>query len=311
MADKQVGLSEGNRINMGREANFSELREAIRQGQAKIAQGLKTGQMRSDRDKKPDQPVMRLDIARESLGKKTNLTAQSSVFDAPKKPAFQVKMPKPKMPRLPKLGSLPKIRVSLPRLPQVPMGTVIAVLRGMAMVVAVAIVVLIIFWIGKSLLTGGPTQPITKTPSVEPPRPAETRPIAQPPVTAPAATPRETPAVPATPPPAPPKPPVAAVPPRTGDNAIVIQYIIASREAELKPVMEFFAKNGIPTEIIRIGNGSYLVTQGRFENPNRIGSDGHAMLQKIRAIGKRYPAETGDRQFGAAPFQDAYGKLMQ
>lgn len=293
---------------MGREANFSELRDAIRQGQAKIAQGLKTGQMRSDRDRKPDQPVMRLDIARESLGKKTTLTAQSAVFDAPKKPAFQVKMPKPKLPRLPKFGPLPKIRVPLPR---VPMRTLIAVLRGMAMVVAVAIVVLIVFWIGKALLTGGPTEPIAKTPlAVEPPRSVESRPAVQPPVSAPAiplreAPPAATPAPPAT------TTPVAAVPPRTGDNAIVIQYIIASREAELRPVMDFFAKNGVPTEVIRIGNGSYLVTQGRFENPNRIGSDGHAMLQKIRAIGKRYPAETGDRQFGAAPFQDAYGKLMQ
>jgi hypothetical protein len=300
---------------MGRDANFSELRDAIRQGQAKIAQGLKTGQMRSDRDKKPNEPVMRLDIARESLANKPALVAKSAAAEKPaekpQKPAFQIKMPVAKLPRVPKFGPLPKFRVPLPRLLQLPMTKVIAILRGMAMVIAVALVVLVVFWIGKALLTGGPTQPPTaQTPPVAAPqRPARTRPAVpvEPTVQVPAAPRRETP-------PAPVKPatPPAVVPAsRTGDNAIVIQYIIASRDTELRPVMDFFAKNGVPTEVVRVGNGSYLVTQGRFENPNRIGSDGHAMLQKIRAIGKRYPVETGDRQFGAAPFQDAYGKLMQ
>lgn len=295
---------------MGREANFSELREAIRQGQAKIAQGLKTGQMRSDREKKTDQPVMRLDIARESLGKKSTLTAQSTVFEQPKKSAFQLKMPTPKLPRLPKLGPMPKIRVPLPRLPRVSMQKMIAILRGVAMVVAVALVVLVVFWTGKALLSGGPSEPIAQTPPpVAPQRPVESRPAVQLPVAPPVVPRREAPtAVPAAPVQA---VPTAVVPPRTGDNAIVIQYIIASRDSELRSVMDFFNKNGVPTEVIRIGNGSYLVTRGRFENPNRIGSDGHAMLQKIRAIGKRYPAETGDRQFGTVPFQDAYGKLMQ
>ncbi len=303
---------------MGRDANFSELRDAIRQGQAKIAQGLKTGQMRSDRDKNPNEPVMRLDIARESLANKPALAAKSAAVEKPaekpQKPAFQLKMPAAKLPRVPKFGPLPKFRVPLPHLSQLPMTKVISILRGMAMVVAVALVVLVVFWIGKALLIGGPVEPAvqpSQTAKVSPARPAEKKPPIQtasvPAPVAPAAPPRQTP-------PAPVKPatPPAIVPaPRTGDNAIVIQYIIASRDTELQPVMDFFAKNGVPTEVIRIGNGSYLVTQGRFENPNRIGSDGHAMLQKIRAIGKRYPVETGDRQFGAAPFQDAYGKLMQ
>ena len=54
---------------MGREPNFSELRDAIRQGQAKIAQGLKTGQMRSDRQAEGQSHRPRLDPAHEMLGK--------------------------------------------------------------------------------------------------------------------------------------------------------------------------------------------------------------------------------------------------
>ncbi len=285
---------------MGRDANFSELREAIRQGQAKIAQGLKTGQMRSDRDKGNRVPVPRLDPAREMLAKKPMLTEKSAIFAHVEKKKFRFRLP-----------ALPKIRI---RLPRIPLPGIRPILYGIAAVLGVALAVLVVFWVGKALIglatyssqnppaesaqtvpvesMGERNAPSGVTQSVPPPQP-EPR--------------RET-----TPPPAEPvrqAAPDALV--RTGNNAIVIQYITSSRENELRPVQAFFAKNGVATEIIRSGTGSYLITQGRFENPNRSGSDGYQILLKIRAIGKRYPVETGDRQFGAEPFQDAYGKLMQ
>lgn len=277
---------------MGREPNFSELRDAIRQGQAKIAQGLKTGQMRSDRQTEAQSHRPRLDPAHEVLGKKPTLTEKSALFERHKKPKFRFRMP-----------ALPKIRLPKIRLPKMSLSRVRPVLLGIGAILAVAVVVLVVFWIGKALIGLMPSRPpveeqVVQQP-VEAPPPVETRPVAQPP----------TPRVPRTPDPVP--PPVVSPPTQTGNNVIVIQYITASRENELLPVRDFFAQNGVATEIFRRGGGSYLVTRDRFENPSRTGTDGYAMLQRIRAIGKRYAVETGDRQFGAEPFQDAYGMLRQ
>jgi hypothetical protein len=279
---------------MGREANFSELREAIRQGQAKIAQGLKTGQMRSDRDKGSQQaPRTRLDPAHEVLGKKPTLTEKSALFDRHKKPKLKFKMP-----------SFPRVRLPRLRLPQISLASIRPMLLGIGAVLAVAAVVLVVFWIGKALIGLVPERsPVADEPVVR--QPVGTSPVEPQPVT----PPRQTSAVSS--------PPAesgrAVVPPvvtRTGDNVIVIQNITTSRENELLPVRDFFAKHGIATEIVRSGNNySRLVTRDRFENPNRSGSDGHEMRMRIRALGKQYPAQTGDTKFGNEPFQDAYGLL--
>lgn len=284
---------------MGREANFSELRESIRQGQAKIAQGLKTGQMRSDRDKGDPVPTPRLDPAHELLGKKPTkptLTEKTTLFEPRKKASFRFALPK-----------LPKLRIRLPRLPKVSLPPMRPMLFGIAAIIVVAMAALVVFWVGKALI-GSQTAPPPVTdaglsqPVVEP-RPIEVRPMPQQPV----APVRQEPVRPVA-------EPVRQVPveaaARTGDNAIVIQYIASSRENELRPVLEFFGRNGIATEIIRRGSGSYLVTRDRFENPNRSGSDGNAMLMNIRRVGKKYPSETGDTKFGAEPFQDAYGMML-
>ena len=285
---------------MGREANFSELRESIRQGQAKIAQGLKTGQMRSDRDKGDRVPTPRLDPAHELLGKKPikpTLTEKTTLFEPRKKAAFRF--------------SVPKFRLRLPRLPKISLPPMRPMLFGVAAIIVVAMVALVVFWIGKALIGSRDAQPpVTDAGTVQPviePRPADVRPVVQERPMVPVqreavVTPRPTP----TPEPARPAPATS-----TGNNVIVIQYITSSRENELRSVQEFFGRNGIVTEIIQRGSGSYLVTRDRFENPNRSGSDGYEMLIKIRRIGKRYAADTGDSKFGTEPFQDAYGMVIR
>ncbi|NLW83911.1 MAG: hypothetical protein GXY41_05845 [Phycisphaerae bacterium] len=275
---------------MGREPNFSELRDAIRQGQAKIAQGLKTGQMRSDRQAEGQSHRPRLDPAHEMLGKKPTLTEKSALFERYQKPKARFRVS--------------SLRKNL--LPQVLFARVRPVLLGIGAILATAAVVIAVFWVGKALIGLKPSLPpgdeqVSQQPPDETPPPVEPRPVVEP----------TTPRVPRTPEPTPTPPPVVSPPTQTGNNVIVVQYITASRESELLPVRDFFAQNGIDTAIIRLGGGSYLVTRDRFENPNRTGTDGHAMLQRIRTVGKRYAVETGDRQFGAEPFQDAYGMLRQ
>jgi hypothetical protein len=279
---------------MGREANFSELRDAIRQGQAKIAQGLKTGQMRSDRNKNSQQaPRTRLDAAHEVLGKKPTLTEKSAVFEPPVKPAMRLKMP-----------SLPKIKLPRIRLPKFNLPPLGPVLKGIVAVLGVAVVVLVVFWTGKALIGLIPARtPADNTLAGQPAEsttPVEPRPVVQqqtPPVVNPAPT-------------EPVRPAPTPVVTRTGDNVIVIQNIATPRENELLPVRDFFARNGISTEIIRGSNNySRLVTRDRFENPNRPGTDGYEIRTRIKALGKRYPTETGDTKFGIEPFQDAYGML--
>jgi len=297
-----IGLSEGNILIMGRDANFSELREAIRQGQAKIAQGLKTGQMRSDRDKGNRVPLPRLDPAREMLGKKPILTEKSAIFEKPKKKAFHFRFP-----------TLPKIRIHMPRLPRIPLPGIRPMLYGIGAVLGVALVIFVFFWIGKALMglatspSSAPDVGSQQTASAPPSggrneTPAETQSPA--PVPQPRQETAKTPAEPVR------QAPVEALP-RTGDNVIVIQGITSSRENELKPVQDFFAKNGIPTDLIRRNNYSLLVTRQMFDNPERSGSTGYAMKQKIKLMGKNYPAQTGDAKFGTEPFQDAYGMVLK
>jgi len=92
-----------------------------------------------------------------------------------------------------------------------------------------------------------------------------------------------------------------------GDNIIVIASHPLS--SHLEPVKQYFAGFGIATEIIKRDNRFMLVTQERFENIEKAGSDGFAMRKKIIAIGANYkpPASSGFEPFGPKPFQDAYG----
>jgi len=92
-----------------------------------------------------------------------------------------------------------------------------------------------------------------------------------------------------------------------GDHVIVI----ASHElsSHLEPVKQYFAGFGIATDIIKRGARWLLVTQERFENPDKAGTDGFEMKKKIMSIGANYkpPSSSGFEPFGPKPFQDAYG----
>lgn len=95
------------------------------------------------------------------------------------------------------------------------------------------------------------------------------------------------------------------IPRFTGDHVIVIMTY-RLRE-DLEPVRDYFASNGIVTNIDKQGGYYYLLTAERFKSPKQKGSDGFYALEKIKKIGADYRAPSGYETFGAEPFQDAYG----
>lgn len=94
----------------------------------------------------------------------------------------------------------------------------------------------------------------------------------------------------------------------TGGNVIVLaQY---QTRTQLEPPMRHFVENGIETEIVAIGNNYFLVTKNRYANPDRPGTDGYAVKQKITQIGRNYKAPAGYESFAPHFFSDAYGKKI-
>ena len=96
-----------------------------------------------------------------------------------------------------------------------------------------------------------------------------------------------------------------------GDHVIVlVQY---QRRADLVPVREHFAQNGIETEIVQEGGWYFLVTKDRYQNPNNPGTDGYQALQRIIEVGAKYKgkAPTGRETFSPHFFRDAYGKKVR
>jgi len=96
-----------------------------------------------------------------------------------------------------------------------------------------------------------------------------------------------------------------------GDNIIVItSYDLSSH---LEPVKQYFAQYGIATEIIKRGSRYLLVTQDRFDNVEKAGSDGNIMKKKITSVGANYkpPVGSGFESFGTKPFQDVYGMKVK
>jgi hypothetical protein len=96
-----------------------------------------------------------------------------------------------------------------------------------------------------------------------------------------------------------------------GDHVIVlVQY---PTMADLVPVRQHFAENGINTEIVQEGNWYYLVTKNKYQNPNNPGTDGYETLQKIIEIGAKYKgkAPEGRETFSPHFFRDAYGKKVR
>ncbi|MBW8001886.1 MAG: hypothetical protein FVQ80_07660 [Planctomycetes bacterium] len=91
----------------------------------------------------------------------------------------------------------------------------------------------------------------------------------------------------------------------TGSNRIVIQTW--SDKTQLEPVKWYFTKNGIKTEIRKIGGSYYLVSANKYRNPQTAGTDGYKALQRIVEIGAGYRPPPGYATFGKKPFHDAYG----
>lgn len=90
-----------------------------------------------------------------------------------------------------------------------------------------------------------------------------------------------------------------------GNNRIVIQTF--PRRTHLEPVKQYFARFGIETELRKIDNWWFLVTQDKYENPKRQGTDGYSAKQRIIELGAKYKAPEGYEPFGPKPFYDAYG----
>ncbi len=95
------------------------------------------------------------------------------------------------------------------------------------------------------------------------------------------------------------------------DHRIIITTYTNARD--LGPVKDYFAKNGVETEIEeRAGLGYYfLLTKEKYANPSRKGSDGNVAMYNIKRIGSLYKAPKGYERFAATPFQDAYGEKIK
>lgn len=259
-----------------RSLNQKALSEAIRQGQAKIAKGLKTGQMRSDG------PYKEL----------FNKTKQGS--GSPESP-FGIQDDyvcecKEEVSDKANVGISHKV-----------------LLIGLVFVVQI-LVLAIGFWLGsvyshkpavKASLESKEAAAAIKPEQIEMPTAPE-------PVKMPAAAVQKEKEV---------SKPISNVPeelprlkPEKGTNAIVIQGISLNRKNELKPIQDYFKSKGIDTEIIENRGYGLLVTKQLFmQDPAIAGTDGYEMKKRIQQLGLQYPAETGDTNFGLKPFQDAYG----
>lgn len=89
------------------------------------------------------------------------------------------------------------------------------------------------------------------------------------------------------------------------NNRIVIQTFQV--RSHLEPVREYFAQFGIETEIRKIGDWYYLITKNKYQNPQKQGTDGYLMKQKIVQLGANYKAPPGRETFAPNLFKDAYG----
>jgi len=261
----------------GRSLNQKALSEAIRQGQAKIAKGLKTGQMRSDGPYK-------------ELLKKAKPASGNSEFSGIRDESGRVYKEE--------VSDKPNFAVSAKVL-----------LIGMAAVVQI-LVLAVGFWLGTIYSQKGAVQsglePKQESPSVIIRQEQKTAAATPEPVKEPLVPVRKETEVPK------PVPIVSEELPRLkpekGTNVIVIQGISLNRKNELKPIQDYFISKGIETEIIENRGYGLLVTKQLFmQDPAIEGTDGYEMKKRIQQLGLLYPAETGDTNFGLKPFQDAYG----
>jgi hypothetical protein len=191
---------------------------------------------------------------------------------------------------------------------------------GVAVLLAAFLVVLIAFRLGenhaaKPVQAAGPaTPPVRPTPQnaaltdMSAPTPASETPPAAPRVVEPA-----------------PVPQVPSVQPEQGDHLIVLAR--SSEEKDFDPVIAYFAEHEIGLIALPLndatrktfaeygfnpsslpgGEGFLLVTKNRYENPNRAGTKGYEVLQKIKELGPLYKPPKGGKSFAPNNFGDAYG----
>jgi hypothetical protein len=112
-------------------------------------------------------------------------------------------------------------------------------------------------------------------------------------------------------------------PQKEGDNWIVLAQ--HRNEADLLEVAKYFATYGIELKVHELsglpralkengysaklpgGDGYLLVTRFLYGNPNKAGTNGYELRQKIIELGKGYKAPKGFESFAAKHFNDAYG----
>jgi hypothetical protein len=112
---------------------------------------------------------------------------------------------------------------------------------------------------------------------------------------------------------------VLAYHPRYEDVAAAKQYFaehgIATAVYAVKDVRRNFADRGMDTGRLPSGEGYLLVTSiaKLYDNPEKPGTDGYAVLEKIRQIGAGYKdvVPPGLDSFAPNYFSDAYGMKIR
>lgn len=114
----------------------------------------------------------------------------------------------------------------------------------------------------------------------------------------------------------------------TGDHVVVLAHY--PTRTQLVPVQEHFRQHGVGTAIVAFerlrqyfsdrglstrpvpsGDGFMLITDRGYNNPATPGTDGHAVLERIKQIGAQYRAPEGYESFAPNRFSDAYGMKLQ
>ena len=114
----------------------------------------------------------------------------------------------------------------------------------------------------------------------------------------------------------------------TGKNLIVLAR--HPQREHLEPVMAYFAEHGIVTGVVPYenlrehfakkgldasrlpeGDGFLLAVRGLYDNPEKEGTDGNAVLKQIVELGRGYRAPPGRESFAQNYFSDAYGMKIE
>ena len=95
------------------------------------------------------------------------------------------------------------------------------------------------------------------------------------------------------------------------DLLAVVDYFktndIELRVHPLEPTRQWFSENGLNAGVLPKDDGYLLTTRYLYSNPDKVGTDGYEMMQKIRKVGATYKAPSGKESFAAKRFSDAYG----